>query len=85
MATGSTQLGFVPKVQSSPQLRFRVGSSCSESVSDDEEKREDGRVDKVYTVGCFDLFHRGHIVLLKNMRKLGREVHKFSVLYRSVY
>ena len=32
------------------------------------------KVDKVYTVGCFDLFHRGHINLLRNMRKLGREV-----------
>ncbi len=32
------------------------------------------RVDKVYTVGCFDLFHRGHKKLLMNMRRLGREV-----------
>jgi len=31
-------------------------------------------VDKIYTVGCFDLFHRGHRKLLRNMRGLGREV-----------
>ena len=66
------QFGFMPKVQSTPQLKFRFGSSSS--VSDEFDEEEDNRVDKVYTVGCFDLFHRGHIVLLKNMRKLGKEV-----------
>jgi cytidyltransferase-like protein len=34
----------------------------------------DGRADKVYTVGCFDLFHDGHRILLQRMRQLGREV-----------
>nr|KAG5708039.1 hypothetical protein BaRGS_025177 [Batillaria attramentaria] len=34
----------------------------------------DGLVDKVYTVGCFDLFHNGHIRLLQRMRALGRQV-----------
>lgn len=31
-------------------------------------------VDKVYTVGCFDLFHSGHIRLLQRMRSLGKQV-----------
>jgi cytidyltransferase-like protein len=34
----------------------------------------DNRADKVYTVGCFDLFHEGHRILLERMREFGREV-----------
>ncbi|XP_071173170.1 uncharacterized protein [Mytilus edulis] len=34
----------------------------------------DTRVDKVYTVGCFDLFHNGHITLLQRMKALGKQV-----------
>lgn len=34
----------------------------------------DTRVDKVYTVGCFDLFHHGHIKLIQRMRKIGKIV-----------
>lgn len=37
-------------------------------------KTHDDRVDRVYTVGCFDLFHQGHVRLLRRMRKLGKEV-----------
>ena len=35
---------------------------------------EDTRVDKVYTVGCFDLFHHGHERLIERMRQLGKKV-----------
>ncbi|XP_064598870.1 uncharacterized protein LOC135465558 [Liolophura sinensis] len=34
----------------------------------------DGRVDKVYTIGCFDLFHFGHVILLRRMKSLGKQV-----------
>ena len=35
----------------------------------------DGRtVDKVYTVGCFDLFHDGHRILLERLHNLGKQV-----------
>ncbi len=34
----------------------------------------DTRVDKVYTVGCFDLFHHGHIKLIQRMREIGKKV-----------
>ena len=34
----------------------------------------DTRVDKVYTIGCFDLFHYGHVNLIQRMRKLGKKV-----------
>ena len=37
-----------------------------------------GKVDKVYTVGCFDLLHEGHLNLFERMRQLGKEV---SVVY----
>lgn len=32
------------------------------------------KVDKVYTVGCFDLFHEGHKILLERLRELGTQV-----------
>ncbi|KAL5020983.1 hypothetical protein ScPMuIL_000138 [Solemya velum] len=32
------------------------------------------RVDKVYTIGCFDLFHKGHIRLLQRMREFGKQI-----------
>ena len=32
------------------------------------------RVDKVYTVGCFDLFHDGHVQLFQRLRNLGKQV-----------
>ena len=67
-------LGTLPKVQSAPEFPISR-SSCSDDSEDDLSQSEnDGRVDKIYTVGCFDLFHRGHINLLKNMRTLGKEV-----------
>ena len=66
--------GTLPKVQSAPEFPISR-SSCSDDSEDDLSQSEnDGRVDKIYTVGCFDLFHRGHINLLKNMRTLGKEV-----------
>ncbi|XP_059173639.1 uncharacterized protein LOC131954125 [Physella acuta] len=34
----------------------------------------DARAERVYTVGCFDLFHHGHVKLLKQMRSFGRKV-----------
>lgn len=64
----------LPKVQSAPQFQIRHSSSSDDSEDDTGQMESDERVDKVYTVGCFDLFHRGHVNLLKNMRKLGKEV-----------
>ena len=34
------------------------------------------RVDKVYTIGCFDLFHDGHVKLFQRLRTLGKQVSK---------
>jgi hypothetical protein len=34
----------------------------------------ENRVDKIYTIGCFDLFHQGHVQLIKRMRELGTKV-----------
>lgn len=36
--------------------------------------RTDNRVDKVYTIGCFDLFHYGHVRLIERMRTIGKKV-----------
>ena len=64
-------MGPLTHIASAPNLKSLDDSDSAASSDHDENE---GRVDKVYTVGCFDLFHRGHINLLKNMRKLGREV-----------
>ena len=32
------------------------------------------RVDKVYTIGCFDLLHEGHVKLFQRLRTLGKQV-----------
>ena len=75
MAFSTDDLPMVlPKVQSAPQFRISHSSSSDDSEDDVGQMESDERVDKVYTVGCFDLFHRGHVNLLKNMRKLGKEV-----------
>ncbi len=59
-------------------LRHLSAPVLSDSLSSENLNKEsdggDEKVDKVYTVGCFDLFHRGHRKLLKNMRNLGTEV-----------
>ena len=34
----------------------------------------DNRVDNVYTVGCFDLFHYGHIHLFERMASIGKSL-----------
>jgi len=60
-------------VSSAPAFKL-CGSDSESSTSSEQEEEEGERVDKVYTVGCFDLFHRGHINLLRNMRKMGKEV-----------
>ena len=38
------------------------------------EQENDSRVDKVYTIGCFDLFHFGHVRLIERMREIGKKV-----------
>lgn len=30
--------------------------------------------DEVYTVGCFDFFHKGHEIILEEMKKYGRKL-----------
>ncbi|KAL3860579.1 hypothetical protein ACJMK2_010681 [Sinanodonta woodiana] len=32
------------------------------------------KVDKVYTIGCFDLFHKGHVILINRMKEIGKQV-----------
>jgi len=51
-----------------------VTGKSSRSSSFRTNNEMDNRVDKVYTVGCFDLFHHGHVQLIKRMRELGKKV-----------
>jgi bifunctional ADP-heptose synthase (sugar kinase/adenylyltransferase) len=46
---------------------------CNKSYKSDKQLI-DNRVDKVYTIGCFDLFHHGHIRLIERMRQVGKKV-----------
>ena len=79
----------IPRVHSAPNLQFHTTMSESDDLigrhSDTKQRKEDNtlesvagkkKVDKTYTVGCFDLFHRGHRTLLKYMRILGKEVYR---------
>ena len=67
-------LGCVPHVSSAPNLQMLRARTDSESSNDEGRGDDSHKVDKVYTVGCFDLLHRGHENLFKNMRTMGREV-----------
>lgn len=44
------------------------------SSTDSNNNNNNELADKVYTVGCFDLFHHGHIELLRRMRNYGKRV-----------
>lgn len=62
-----------------PRNMSRVDEEHHTLLNDDElttivDEAVDNRVDKVYTIGCFDLFHFGHVQLIKRMRELGKKV-----------
>ena len=67
-------IGTLPHVSSAPNLQMLRPQTDSESSGDEKDGNDACRVDKIYTVGCFDLLHWGHEKLFKNMRRLGREV-----------
>lgn len=48
---------------------LKISLKTKESYFDTE-----AHVDKVFTVGCFDLFHYGHVQLLERMASLGKQV-----------
>lgn len=71
------------------EFAYKRPRFSSENLNDDTKPHEttksvleistpkdviDNRVDKVYTIGCFDLFHHGHVQLIKRMRELGKKV-----------
>ncbi len=47
-----------------------------ESIGQDHKlfSKIDDRIDNVYTVGCFDLFHYGHIHLFERMASIGKKL-----------
>ena len=47
--------------------------------------RSSKRVDKVYTIGCFDLLHEGHIRLFERLRTLGKQVSLNSFTCQVMY
>ena len=55
------------------ETNFQVGNNDEEEENVESTKTDD-RVDKVYTIGCFDLFHHGHIKLIERMREVGKKV-----------
>ncbi|KAK7498993.1 hypothetical protein BaRGS_00009802, partial [Batillaria attramentaria] len=80
---GSCLLHLKTALRSQTMSLLSQRTSCDKYTMDDHSHLArsvsvpgvmDGLVDKVYTVGCFDLFHNGHIRLLQRMRALGRQV-----------
>ncbi|XP_078587318.1 uncharacterized protein LOC144868684 [Branchiostoma floridae x Branchiostoma japonicum] len=73
-------------------LRLKSSQASDENDSKHDENIQDkldfvDPVDAVFTVGCFDLFHTGHEVLLQRMRKMGRKVvvgvHDSASIYKN--
>jgi D-beta-D-heptose 7-phosphate kinase/D-beta-D-heptose 1-phosphate adenosyltransferase len=68
--TGTTPVGFRELLQRLPEDATR-GPGPVLGLEEDLERvrRSGGKV--VFTNGCFDLLHRGHLFLLREARKLG--------------
>ncbi|XP_013385612.1 uncharacterized protein LOC106155363 [Lingula anatina] len=78
--------GITVRVRCSHQCKLHRKYSTGSDTEEDEKalyrirRRSlpnidiDGRVDKIYSIGCFDLFHRGHVAILQKMRNMGKQV-----------
>ena len=67
---GTTPVGFRELLQRLPEDSLEVSGPVLGLEEDLERvRRSDGKV--VFTNGCFDLLHRGHLFLLREARKLG--------------
>lgn len=62
------------KDQSTNFMYKRPKNNLMRSSSLLSVEKIDTRVDKVFTVGCFDLFHHGHVTLINRMREIGKKV-----------
>ncbi|CAF0756612.1 unnamed protein product [Brachionus calyciflorus] len=49
-------------------------SELEKLILEPDFEKKTNKVDKVYTIGCFDLFHHGHVKLINRMRELGKKV-----------
>jgi cytidyltransferase-like protein len=54
--------------------RVAIETKIPALAMNDQPVVADTRVDKVFTVGCFDLFHDGHVNLIMRMRQIGKKV-----------
>jgi cytidyltransferase-like protein len=72
---GAANLNFKYKKRRH-SLKAAQTNSLEKAIAEEDEEIEvvDTRVDKVYTVGCFDLFHDGHVNLIRRMREIGKKV-----------
>jgi D-beta-D-heptose 7-phosphate kinase / D-beta-D-heptose 1-phosphate adenosyltransferase len=67
---GTTPVGFRELLQRLPEDSLEVSGPVLDLEEDLERvRRSGGKV--VFTNGCFDLLHRGHLFLLREARKLG--------------
>ena len=66
---GTAPVSFRELLQRLPEEKINVGGSEALERDLEQVRRSGGRV--VFTNGCFDLLHRGHLFLLREARKLG--------------
>lgn len=61
---------------SSSSSRNSVIELPKENIRQDDKllSKLDNRVDNVFTVGCFDLFHYGHVHLFERMASIGKKL-----------
>ncbi|XP_021360097.1 uncharacterized protein LOC110454742 [Mizuhopecten yessoensis] len=70
--TGSSALPYEDLLESDPHLKDVVHRLVRQhSVP---SIGLDGRVQKVFSIGCFDLFHEGHRRLLHRLKAIGKQV-----------
>ena len=69
---------LVGKLRVRSATQKHKASSLNELVEQDaslsQERKDDPPFDVVVTIGCFDLFHEGHIKLMQRMRTHGRKL-----------
>ena len=83
-STGVYEQEFIESDNSNTGLETNIkvdNGFDKESDKIDNKQIIDNRVDKVYTIGCFDLFHHGHIRLANLKYSIVFSIKKSKIFY----